>query len=149
MNRILIAAFFLLFSFALIASSDAQEIKFETADGKFKITGTVGYYVANGKPVESPKGDEKGLAVVIIRPDGKATNPVPVKMLSKKTKQILFDNSTPPLAIAPFDEKKAKVHQKAWAKHLGLPVESSNSIGMKFVLIPPRQVYDGISVFPG
>ncbi|MDB4640075.1 hypothetical protein OAF56_00435 [Pirellulaceae bacterium] len=55
-NRLSIAASLLLFSFALISNSDAQEIKFETSDGKFKITGTVGYYVANGKPVASPKG---------------------------------------------------------------------------------------------
>ena len=90
MNRLSIAASVLLCSFALISKVYAQEIKFETADGKFKITGSVGYYVAKGKPVESPNGDEKGLAVVIIRPDGKPTNPVPVKMLSTKTKEILF-----------------------------------------------------------
>ncbi|MDA7928638.1 formylglycine-generating enzyme family protein [Mariniblastus sp.] len=134
----------LLLPFILFANAEAQEIKFETADGKFKITGTVGYYVANGKPVESPTGDEKGLSVVIIRPDGKATNPVPVKILSKKTKQILFGKSEgPPLAIAPFDERKAKAHQKAWAKHLSLPVESTNSIGMKFVVIPPGEFKKG------
>jgi hypothetical protein len=42
----------------------------------------------------------------------------------------------PPPAIAPFDAKKAKEHQEAWAKHLGVPVEITNSIGMKLVLIP-------------
>ena len=45
----------------------------------------------------------------------------------------------PPLAIAPFDEKKAKEHQRAWADYLGVPVERTNSIGMKFVLIPPGE----------
>ena len=45
----------------------------------------------------------------------------------------------PPPAIAPFDEKKAKEHQAAWAKYLGVPVEITNSIGMKFVLIPPGE----------
>ena len=94
MNRLSIAASVLLFSFALISRSDAQEIKFETADGKFKITGTVGYYVAKGKPVDSPNGDEKGLAVVIIRPDGKPTNPVPIKLLSGITKRKLFSRTT-------------------------------------------------------
>ena len=94
MNRLSIAAFFLLFSFALNSGSDAKEIKFETADGKFKVTGTVGYYVANGKPVESPVGDETGLAVVIIRPDGKPTNPVPVKLLSGITKRKLFSRTS-------------------------------------------------------
>ena len=94
MNRLSIAACLWLCSFAFFSISDAKEIKFETADGKFKVTGTVGYYVANGKPVESPKGDEKGLAVVIIRPDGKPTNPVPIKLLSGITKRKLFSRTT-------------------------------------------------------
>jgi formylglycine-generating enzyme required for sulfatase activity len=46
---------------------------------------------------------------------------------------------TPPLAIAPFDEKTAKQHQAAWAKHLKVPVLWANSIGMRFALIPPGE----------
>jgi len=45
----------------------------------------------------------------------------------------------PPLAIAPFDAATAKKHQQAWADYLGVPVEWENSIGMKFVLIPPGE----------
>jgi len=45
----------------------------------------------------------------------------------------------PPPAIAPFDAAKAKEHQAAWAKYLGVEVESENSIGMRFVLIPPGE----------
>ena len=45
----------------------------------------------------------------------------------------------PPLAIAPFDAAQAKKHQQAWADYLGVPVEVTNSIGMKFVLIPPGE----------
>ena len=48
-------------------------------------------------------------------------------------------NAPPPLAIAPFDADKAKQHQAAWARHLGVPVETTNSIGMKLVLIPPGE----------
>jgi serine/threonine protein kinase/formylglycine-generating enzyme required for sulfatase activity/WD40 repeat protein len=48
-------------------------------------------------------------------------------------------NGSPPLAKAPFDAKQARKHQDAWAKHLGVPVEMTNSIGMKFVLIPPGE----------
>ncbi len=51
--------------------------------------------------------------------------------------------SAPPLAVAPFDEKKAEEHQAAWAKHLGTPVEFANSIGMKLVLIPPGEFQMG------
>ena len=45
----------------------------------------------------------------------------------------------PPLAIAPFDQKIAKRHQASWAKYLCVPVKQTNSIGMKFVLIPPGE----------
>jgi formylglycine-generating enzyme required for sulfatase activity/serine/threonine protein kinase len=44
---------------------------------------------------------------------------------------------TPPPAVAPFDAIQAKKHQEAWANHLGVPVEYTNSLGMKFRLIPP------------
>jgi len=44
-----------------------------------------------------------------------------------------------PTAAAPFDAAQARQHQEAWAKHLQVPVEMTNSIGMKFVLIPPGE----------
>jgi formylglycine-generating enzyme required for sulfatase activity len=48
-------------------------------------------------------------------------------------------SSSPPPAVAPFDARKAKAHQEGWAKHLGVPVEIANSIGMKLALIPPGE----------
>ena len=45
--------------------------------------------------------------------------------------------STP--AIAPFDAEQANAHQRAWAKYLGVPVDFTNSIGMKFIRIPPGE----------
>jgi formylglycine-generating enzyme required for sulfatase activity len=45
--------------------------------------------------------------------------------------------TTPPLAVAPFDAKGAQAYQVAWAKHLSIKSEATNSIGMKLVLIPP------------
>jgi formylglycine-generating enzyme required for sulfatase activity len=51
--------------------------------------------------------------------------------------------SEPPPIIAPFTPEQAKQHQKAWANHLKVPVESSNSIGMKMVLIPPGEFLMG------
>jgi len=43
----------------------------------------------------------------------------------------------PTPAIAPFDAAQARAHQGAWAKHLGVPVDFTNSIGMTFMMIPP------------
>lgn len=45
----------------------------------------------------------------------------------------------PKPAIAPFDAEQAKKHQENWAAYLKIPVEYENSIGMKFVLIPPAE----------
>jgi len=43
----------------------------------------------------------------------------------------------PPLAKAPFDAAQAKAQQEAWAKHLGVKVETPTSVGGTMVLIPP------------
>lgn len=48
-----------------------------------------------------------------------------------------FQNGTPPPAVAPFNPEEAKQHQQAWADYLGVPVECTNSIGMKLRLVPP------------
>ena len=52
----------------------------------------------------------------------------------------------PPLAMAPFHEAVAKERQKAWAEYLGVPVEVSNSIGMKLALIPAGEFLMGSPV---
>jgi formylglycine-generating enzyme required for sulfatase activity len=53
------------------------------------------------------------------------------------------EKSKPPLAKAPFDAATAKKHQQVCAKFLGQPVEITNSIGMKLVLIPPGEFMMG------
>ena len=49
----------------------------------------------------------------------------------------------PKPAIAPFDDAKAKQHQQKWAKYVGVPVEYTNSINMKFHIIPPGEFLMG------
>ena len=51
--------------------------------------------------------------------------------------------AAPPPAVAPFGDVQAKAHQKAWADHLGVPVQTTNSIGMKQNLIPPGEFQMG------
>jgi len=53
------------------------------------------------------------------------------------------NSSEPPPALAPFEPAEAKAHQEQWAKHLGVPVEFTNSVGMKFRLIPPGEFTRG------
>jgi serine/threonine protein kinase len=49
----------------------------------------------------------------------------------------------PQRAIAPFNNEQARQHQEAWAAHLSLPVEFTNTIGMRFRLIPPGEFLMG------
>jgi len=44
---------------------------------------------------------------------------------------------------SPFSPAEAKAHQRVWAKHLDVPVETTNSIGMNLVLIPPGEFVMG------
>jgi formylglycine-generating enzyme required for sulfatase activity len=63
---------------------------------------------------------------------------VPAKKLVPSQERL-----SPPLAVAPFDERTARQHQTRWAKYLGVPVGQTNSIGMKLVLIPPGEFQMG------
>ena len=45
---------------------------------------------------------------------------------------------------ATFDATKAREHQQSWARHLNLPMEFTNSAGMKFRLIPPGEFTMGM-----
>jgi formylglycine-generating enzyme required for sulfatase activity/serine/threonine protein kinase/tetratricopeptide (TPR) repeat protein len=60
-------------------------------------------------------------------------------------KELPADRSDPSPAVAPFSEQQAKAHQEAWAKHLGVPVETTNSAGIKLVLVPPGEFQMGLS----
>lgn len=51
----------------------------------------------------------------------------------------LVPGQLPPRAVAPFSAVEAREHQQCWAKHLGVPVEHTNSLGMRLVLIPPGE----------
>lgn len=55
----------------------------------------------------------------------------------------LIERSVPSLAIAPFDSQRARAHQQAWSKHLGVPEEYENSVGIKFRLLPPGEFLMG------
>jgi formylglycine-generating enzyme required for sulfatase activity len=58
---------------------------------------------------------------------------------SEAPPESLPHTSPPPPAIAPFDATQARVHQEAWAKHLGIEIETTNSIGQTLVVIPPGE----------
>jgi formylglycine-generating enzyme required for sulfatase activity len=76
----------------------------------------------------------------VVSPDSQSPIPLPaVGSLVGADGKWQLPPGAPPPAIAPFDAQKAKEHQEGWAKHLGVPVEMSNLVGMKLVLIPPGE----------
>lgn len=58
----------------------------------------------------------------------------------RRTAEVL---PSPPRAVAPFNADNAKNLQDAWATHLGVEPEITNSIGMKLRLIPPGEFTRG------
>ena len=51
--------------------------------------------------------------------------------------------AVPHWAIAPFDGQQAKQYQRAWAENLGVPINTTNSIGMRLLLVPPGEFQMG------
>ena len=98
----------------------------------------------DGQEVARVKVPEGGTATVQTptpTPSKPAASVTPVVPSSAPTivSANAFQGSAPPRAVAPFDAAQAKAHQRAWAKHLGIEVEATNSVGQKMVLIPPGE----------
>jgi formylglycine-generating enzyme required for sulfatase activity len=82
-----------------------------------------------------------GFRACLVLPDklGELTEP-PVATPQERPASTAAPAANAPFpAVAPFDAAKAKQHQEAWAKHLNVPVEETNSIGMKLAFIPPGE----------
>ena len=77
--------------------------------------------------------DRGGRQVVTIA-SVEEVGPTPVPKKDVKKADL---PARPPLAVVPFDQATAKLHQRKWADHLGKNVVETNSIGMKFALVPP------------
>lgn len=45
----------------------------------------------------------------------------------------------PPLLISPFDEAEAHIARTAWAEHLRVPPEKTNSVELRLILVPPGE----------
>ncbi|OYW19589.1 MAG: 50S ribosomal protein L6, partial [Planctomycetales bacterium 12-60-4] len=95
--------------------------------------------------IKGPKGETKvevpeGSRVKV---DGDGNVAVTLPNATDATGWHGWPTEAPPPAIAPFDAKQALAHQEAWAKYLGVPVEYTNTIGMKLRLIPPGEFLMG------
>ena len=124
-------------------------------DGSYN--GTRDYPRPAHRYAEKPDGRNVliGLRVACELPASQAgamsLTPGPAKAEHSAVRDPSGEDAEPPsqgplrAAVAPFGEAQAKRHQQRWAKHLGVPVETTNSIGMKLVLIPPGEFEMGSS----
>ncbi|MBL8814088.1 MAG: SUMF1/EgtB/PvdO family nonheme iron enzyme [Planctomycetaceae bacterium] len=78
------------------------------------------------------RADMKKLLSQLSAQTQRDAHPAPSKPDSNKSQ-----GSSPARLVAPFDVKQARAAQDAWAKHLGIGVEVTNSLGVKFRVIPP------------
>ena len=108
-------------------------------------------FSAAGELLFSEPAVDEHLVYIVERDDGRTELLSPPKFRRQfldgaaSAPSVLAATSTPPLAKAPFDAAQAKAHQAAWAKHLGIEVATTNSVGAKMVLIPPGEFLMGSS----
>ena len=117
-----------------ISGAGVEELRLRPGEYQFRAT-------KDGKPImtELVTISRGGRVVVrvtmesLVLSDAESRRPPPLRP------PLYLEPGAPPLAVAPFDAAKAKKHQQAWADYLKVPVEHTNSIGMKLVLIPPGE----------
>jgi formylglycine-generating enzyme required for sulfatase activity len=85
------------------------------------------------------KGEKNVLTISLPGPSPEVAAATPTPQPVPPEKKV------PTLIAAPFDATRAKAYQAEWASYLGVPAQFTNSVGMKFVLIPPHQYRRGSS----
>jgi hypothetical protein len=100
--------------------------------GVVAVAAVIGIVVMNG----GNKTPDPDLTSVPDNTTSASTTGTPAN-LAERTGWRGWPADAPSPVIAAFNAEQAKAYQEAWAKHLGVPVEYENSIGMKFRLIPP------------
>jgi formylglycine-generating enzyme required for sulfatase activity len=122
----------------LKSGPDGKWIEVQVTPGERKLRIKAPGFVAETRDVTLSTGERKPIR---IRLEPLATENLEVT--NKSTTADDFWNrlphSAPRPAIAPFDRESARKYQQAWAKFLDVPEEFTNSIGIRFRLIPPGE----------
>ena len=83
------------------SSTNAQNIRFATADGRFEITGKIVRFMLDGQEIDQPQLNAPNLSIVIEREDGSMTAPVPIAKLSKETLNSIRESLESPKEAVP------------------------------------------------
>jgi formylglycine-generating enzyme required for sulfatase activity len=90
---------------------------------------------------ENPRGKSAAATATASLEHDAQVQATPGANVESQTRDL--KSEIPPPAVAPLDAITAKAIQARWAKHLEVPLVSTNSIGMKLVLIPPGEFMMG------
>jgi serine/threonine-protein kinase len=89
--------------------------------------------------VQVPDGSEIDVAVKSDVGSGKSEVPKAAGSRPSAAPIANPQSPTPPMAKPTMSAVEAAQVQRQWAEHLGVPVEETNSIGMKLVFVPPGE----------
>jgi len=128
------------------AQREATVARFDQTN-KVVITASLkGYMPGSYEWSPTPGLSERFTFVLKPAPPTSQKNPsqAPRQSSQRPSQQAMQQSaSKPPLAVAPFDAKKAKQLQQQWAAYLKTKPVIENSIGMKLALIPPGEYMMG------
>lgn len=130
----------------IVIESATQELVVKRGEKRvFSVQRIGAELLVDGKPIATTNQPAAGSAAPAI-----AAVPFPVSAPAAPARAAAVPDSwfgwpsdAPPPAMFPFDAERARSHQQAWATFLKVPVECSNSLGMKFRLIPPGEFIMG------
>jgi len=105
----------------VITGTGPREVRLKS--GQYRVQASKGGQLVKQELVTIERG---GRQVVRVALEPSAPPPAVTGL------PIATGPAPPPPAITPVDMTKAKEHQAAWAKRLGVPVEITNSIGTEF-----------------
>lgn len=130
---------------ATVQVDDKQAVRVTQKDGKW----TVSISVDPGKHRLKVEKDGFNVYGKELEITSGGETPITAKLVPLE-KTVLVPASwhgwpadAPKPASAPFDAEQAKKHQQEWATYLKTPIEYTNSIGMRFRLIPPGEFMMG------
>lgn len=105
------------------------------------LVGTVVMFLMNSSGPRTAESNKTSVPSVATQPSGQKA--AASKIVATAASSAQPTGPSPPVARAPFDAAQAKAHQETWARHLGTTVKTTNSIGMKLVLLPPGEFLMG------
>lgn len=124
---------------------DSQPVQVQVAEGKHLLLVKKGGFETFTKEFSIRAGGRETIRAELVpkKPETAGESANPQHPDASAARSVGPDRRprgpVPPPAIAPFDAAQARKQQGAWAQHLGVPVEMTNSIGMRLTLIPPGE----------